>query len=531
MKKTGIILLVIAVLVAVGVWAREVSRKRYVKAFHEFQGCLQDEELGRAKKLLRRYPDLVHAESTTSVKPLHIADSPAAIQFLIENGADVNARTDAENFESTPLHWTRRKSCAEMLIRYGADINARNKIGYTPLHRAAYGGHDGVVAVLLKNGADMESIDDSGDTPLLKACSDGQTAAAKLLIEAGAKVNVRNKSGRTPFHKVVGCLVLAKGEADVRNRCLDLMDLLLASGANPRIKDSKGETPYDMATRRGLTDIPEQISAAPAEEGSEWRQIQKVYSTYPDYIRKMDRKVRRLAMRRHVREQLANLTAKDHVEAARQVCLFIKKKHLGEESKAERHAAVTVEMCMDLFFDKAGDDGAAMVIDRACDRREDLLFRASLLRLTHSGPERIRKRFPESKPQARNQLLQALRRLSCDVNEAASLRICAFRGRRSILDAVWAECVRGDAAVGMEAKYLRKLDRTQLSKGTTAKLAGIEGEIKALFSDVKATLKRTDTPDNLKRVLRFIVSTTKAQGYSYSRSAEIADILAECESD
>lgn len=75
--------------------------------------------------------------------PLHISvlsDQGKIAQFLIEQGADINARSKDE-YGGTPLHWAAvlgRIKMAGRLIDAGADINAKDNNGYTPLDWTSY---------------------------------------------------------------------------------------------------------------------------------------------------------------------------------------------------------------------------------------------------------------------------------------------------------------------------------------------------------------------------------------------------------
>ena len=69
--------------------------------------------------------------------PLHVAasaDYSAMVRFLVDNGAEVEARTAGE--DQTPLHYAAKNEavqCVKTLLAYGADIDARDYKLRTPL--------------------------------------------------------------------------------------------------------------------------------------------------------------------------------------------------------------------------------------------------------------------------------------------------------------------------------------------------------------------------------------------------------------
>ena len=83
------------------------------------------------------------------------------MKFLIESGADVNARND---FGATALLWSARDpQKAKLLIEFGANVNAQSKQGRTPLMMAAMldGGSE-IVKLLLDKGGNPNARDTRG---------------------------------------------------------------------------------------------------------------------------------------------------------------------------------------------------------------------------------------------------------------------------------------------------------------------------------------------------------------------------------
>ena len=151
------------------------------------------------------------------------------IKLLIEKGANVNAIDDTHH---TPLHMCNNKEVAEMLIDNSANVNAKTKSsGETPLFSATHGAAQGasksyqkylgLTKVLLAKGADVNVKlrsgsmlgydepyrDKTGDTVLhnaVRSYSEKHAMeVAKLLITHGANINERNIIGNTPLDEAL----------------------------------------------------------------------------------------------------------------------------------------------------------------------------------------------------------------------------------------------------------------------------------------------------------------------------------------
>jgi len=122
-----------------------------------------DQELGHASFfghwkvadfLVKSGADVNHAQPDTGETPLHSALCKAGrpyflyvVKVLVENGADVNARTIAGQETGGFMRDVRTK-------------------GETPLHRAAAYGDEAMISYLLEHGADKEARDAHGNSPI-----------------------------------------------------------------------------------------------------------------------------------------------------------------------------------------------------------------------------------------------------------------------------------------------------------------------------------------------------------------------------
>lgn len=86
------------------------------------------------------------------------------------------------------LAWVRR------FVERGAQVN---RPGWTPLHYAASGPEPGVVAYLLERGAVVDALAPNGNTALMMAARYGAIDSATLLLARGADPRLRSAAGQT----------------------------------------------------------------------------------------------------------------------------------------------------------------------------------------------------------------------------------------------------------------------------------------------------------------------------------------------
>eukprot|EP00439_Symbiodinium_sp_Y106_P051203 s5108_g6.t2 len=117
----------------------------------------------------------------------------AALKFLHEAGANLNATT---KYDETPallaaLHG--KAEALEALAKAGADLQKADHDAWTPAHIAAFNGHVDALRVLIQAGVNLNSKTNDGDTPADNARRNSHKEALKLILEAGGAISKKRR--------------------------------------------------------------------------------------------------------------------------------------------------------------------------------------------------------------------------------------------------------------------------------------------------------------------------------------------------
>ena len=204
------------------------------------------------------------------------------LNCLIENGADVNVRTEFS--KCTPLMIAadyKNLNAVEFLLRHGAIVDLQDKCNKSSLYRevesASLRGDTSfdVVSCLLNQGADINAPMNGKYTPLMRACRFQHVRLVNFLLQQGANVHLKDKDGKTALHfacenlccKPASCDLLnclTENGADINalrkdnvtplmvasiNGNVDQITFLIKRGANVHLQDKNGDTALHHAAR------------------------------------------------------------------------------------------------------------------------------------------------------------------------------------------------------------------------------------------------------------------------------------------
>lgn len=219
---------------------------------------VKENNIQKAEKLLKDGVDANAREFSRGTRILHYAKTGEAAKMLIDNGAEVNAKS---RDDTTPLHEAVRRNLPEVvsvLLENGAEVNEANSIGEIPLHLT---NSSETTKLLVEHGSEINAADSREETPLFKI---SKLSVFEILIKAGADITIRNWRGETVLHSIIPFVMDSEpvdaepGKEQGKRKRSDgyqIIERLIEMGLDVNGKDKDYKTPLFIAARRNQTAI------------------------------------------------------------------------------------------------------------------------------------------------------------------------------------------------------------------------------------------------------------------------------------
>ncbi|MDR3284285.1 MAG: ankyrin repeat domain-containing protein [Treponema sp.] len=147
---------------------------------------------------------------------------------------------------NTALHYAaewKNDRAVSLILELGGNANAKNANGETPVFNAVKVNSPTTIQLLVKNGSSKDSWDAYGNTPLHTSVFWDASESASCLIKLGVDINAKNSAGRT---------ALGEAARTGKNR---MTNLLLSSGSDINAADATGKTVLIDAILNGNVEI------------------------------------------------------------------------------------------------------------------------------------------------------------------------------------------------------------------------------------------------------------------------------------
>lgn len=200
------------------------------------------------------------ADEIAAYRGLHAA-AQRGDAAQIARGAPARDLEARDGHRRTPLHvatFARQRGAIQALIAAGANPAALDADRYDAVTIAAVANDEETLRVLLAAGASAKLVTSRYDgTALIAAAHLGHAGVVRQLIAADAPLDHVNNLHWTALIEAV---VLGDGGA----RHQEVVNALLAAGADHRLADREGRTPLALARARGYSAMADALERAGA---------------------------------------------------------------------------------------------------------------------------------------------------------------------------------------------------------------------------------------------------------------------------
>jgi ankyrin repeat protein len=176
--------------------------------------------------------------------------------------------------------WRDHADAVALLLDLGVPIEIEDAMKQRPLHIAAGGDARGVASLLIARGAEIDPLETCFDAPPIGFASYGNnwpmidllapvSRYAWTLAGRGKIARLRELFTTEPERATLVApdgMTLLWCLPDDETRAIEIVELLLAHGADPRSRTKNGSTAADYARRRGLDRVADLLATAAAAQ-------------------------------------------------------------------------------------------------------------------------------------------------------------------------------------------------------------------------------------------------------------------------
>jgi len=221
-------------------------KRRRPKQRHLAFSALEVADLDMFRMLLAKESDLAHVRDLNGITLLRAAvfhGRQDMVEMLLETAGPIDA------FDAASLGRTER--LAEVLDAGETSPEDQSPEGYGLLHLACFFGHADTAAMLLDRGASVNAVSKHrmGALAQHSAAASRHWDLVTTLLDRGADVGAKQAGGWTLLHHAA-----QQGDREQ-------VESLLERGAEPAVKNDRGQSPADVARGLGHDAIAERLEA------------------------------------------------------------------------------------------------------------------------------------------------------------------------------------------------------------------------------------------------------------------------------
>jgi ankyrin repeat protein len=179
------------------------------------------------------------------------------LRCLLDAGASISAKDGEGRTALVLAAYADQVEAGKLLIERGADVNLQDNSRQSAYLIPTADGSLEFLRLTLANGADVHSLERFNGTGLIRAADRGHVEIVRELLKTDIRIDHVNNLGWTALLEAI---MLGDGGP----RHTEVVQLLVAAGADVNLADGNRVSPLEHARRRGYTRMVEILTSAGA---------------------------------------------------------------------------------------------------------------------------------------------------------------------------------------------------------------------------------------------------------------------------